>query len=211
MLPALLPLFPLPRAVLFPRAFLPLHIFEPRYREMTAECLASHQHFILALTRTYEGPDLVPAETPIFETACLARIVRAEPLPDGRFNLLVQGRESVRVREEASELSFRQARWEAMPFDEDAPWPGPARDALVASLFRYAARFDLTPQIKQLLDLGLAPATLINTLAMALELDPVEKIFLLESSSLPERAERLHQVIEFAISGRGLPDDTPGD
>src|SRR6185437_10749099 len=55
MLPALLPLFPLPRVVLFPHTFLPLHIFEPRYRQMTAECLATHQHFILALTRAHEG------------------------------------------------------------------------------------------------------------------------------------------------------------
>ena len=204
MLPALLPLFPLPRVVLFPRTFLPLHIFEPRYRQMAAECLASHQHFILALTRTYEGPDLVPAETPIFETACLARIVRSEPLPDGRFNLLVQGRKAVRLREEPSARSFRQAHWDAMPFDEEALWPEAARAALVESLYRFAARFDLTPQIKQLLDMELAPPVLLNTLAMALDLDPVEKLFLLEASSLPERAERLHQVIEFALSDRGL-------
>ena len=63
MLPAILPLFPLPRVVLFPRTFLPLHIFEPRYRQMTAECLASHKHFILLLTRAHEGPDVLPEAT----------------------------------------------------------------------------------------------------------------------------------------------------
>ena len=208
MLPALLPLFPLPRVVLFPRTFLPLHIFEARYREMVAACLATHQHFLLALTRAHEGSDLVPAETPIFETACLARIVRAEPLPDGRFNLLVQGREAVRVEEEPSSSSFRQARWEAKPFDAVAPWPESSRAALIESLFKFAARFDLAPQIKQVLDLELPPPTLLNTFAMALDLDPVEKLFLLEAPSLPARAERLHQVLEFAIQDRNLPDES---
>ena len=207
MLPALLPLFPLPRVVLFPRTFLPLHIFEPRYRQMVGDCLASHQHFLLALTRTYEGPDLVPAETPIFETACLARIVRSESLPDGRFNLLVQGRQAVRAHEEPSGQDYRQAHWDALAFDEEAAWPEPARATLVNTLFRFAARFDLTPQIKELLDLELAPQVLLNTLAMALDLDPVEKLFLLEAASLPERAERLHQLLDFALSGRGLPED----
>ena len=205
MLPALLPLFPLPRVVLFPHTFLPLHIFEARYRQMTAECLATHQSFILALTRTYEGPDLVPAETPVYDIACLARIVRAEPLPDGCFNLLVQGRKAVRIVEEPSARAFRQARWEPLPFDEASPWSGAAQEALVGSLSRFAARFELGPQIKQLLDLDLAVPVLLNTLAMALDLDPVEKQFLLEAPSLPELGERLHQLIEFALNDRDLP------
>ncbi|HTL98889.1 MAG TPA: LON peptidase substrate-binding domain-containing protein [Holophagaceae bacterium] len=204
MLPALLPLFPLPRGVLFPHTYLPLHIFEPRYRQMTAECLATHQHFILALTRAHEGSDLVPAETPAYGIACLARIVRSEPLPDGRFNLLVQGREAVRIAEEPSARSFRQAKWEPLPFDAESPWPEAAREALTVSLFRFAARFDLAPQIKQLLDLGLAPPVLLNTLAMALDLDPVEKQFLLEAPSLSDLGDRLHQLIEFALNDRGF-------
>lgn len=204
MLPAILPLFPLPRVVLFPHAFLPLHIFEPRYRQMTAECLASHQRFILALTRTYEGPDLVPAETPVFETACLARIVRSEPLPDGRFNLLVQGRRAVRIAEVASPKPFRQASWEALPFDAESPWRPQDRAALTESLYRYAARYDLAPQLKRLLDLDLDAPVLLNTLAMALDLDPVEKQFLLEATSVPEEAERLHQLLEFALNDRGM-------
>ena len=204
MLPAILPLFPLPRVVLFPHAFLPLHIFEPRYRQMTAECLATHQRFILALAKTDESGDLVPPEEPVFETACLARIVRSEPLPDGRFNLLVQGRHAVRVSETPSTRSFRQARWEAVPFDPEAPWREHARAALTESLFKYAARYDLTPQLKRLLDLDLTAPVLLSTLAMALDLDPVEKQFLLEAPSVPEMAERLHQVIEFALSDRGF-------
>ena len=204
MLPALLPLFPLPRVVLFPHTFLPLHIFEPRYRQMTAECLASHQHFILVLTRTHEGPDLVPAATATFGTGCLARIVKTEPLPDGRFNILVQGRQAVRVREEPSTRSFRQAAWEAEPFDPAAPWPDLDRTAFFESLFRFASRFHLEAQVKQLVELDLAPPVLLNTLAIALYLDPVEKQFLLEARDLRELAGRFHHLLEFALNDRGL-------
>lgn len=207
MLPAILPLFPLPRVVLFPHSFLPLHIFELRYRQMTAECLASHQHFILVLTRAHEGPDLVPATTPIFGTGCLARIVKSEPLADGRFNILVQGRQAVRIQEEPSTRSFREARWEVEPFDPDSPWPEEARGIFLESLLRFADRFDLGPQVKQLLGLELAPPVLLNTLAMALDLDPVEKQFLLEAPDLAELAGRFHQLLEFALNDRGF---TPG-
>ncbi|HXC17023.1 MAG TPA: LON peptidase substrate-binding domain-containing protein [Holophagaceae bacterium] len=209
MLPALLPLFPLPRVVLFPHTFLPLHIFEPRYRQMTAECLASHQHFILALTRAHEGPDLVPVASATFGTGCLARIVKTEALPDGRFNILVQGRQAVRIKEEPSNRPFRQSRWEPEPFDGEAPWPEDARGAFTESLFRFADRFDLTAQVKQLLDLDLAPAVLLNTLAMALDLDPVEKQFLLEAPGLLSLADRFHQVLDFTLHGRDMPGGSP--
>jgi Lon protease-like protein len=204
MLPAILPLFPLPRVVLFPHTFLPLHLFELRYRQMAAECLASHQHFILVLTRAHEGPDLVPVATPTFGTGCLARIVKSEPLADGRFNILVQGRQAVRIQEEPSSRPFREARWEAEPFDPGAPWPEGARAAFLEILARFAARFDLGPQVKQLLDLELAPPVLLNTLAMALDLDPVEKQFLLEAPDLRELGERFHQLLEFALNDRGF-------
>src|SRR5689334_214132 len=113
MLPDTLPLFPLPRVVLFPHTFIPLHIFEPRYRQMTSDILASHHHFVLALAREEAGgSDLLPGTTPIFEVGTLARVVRAEPLADGRWNLLVQGRHAVRVLEEAEGSPYRQARVE---------------------------------------------------------------------------------------------------
>jgi Lon protease-like protein len=204
MLPAILPLFPLPRVVLFPHTFLPLHIFEQRYRQMTAECLATHQHFILVLTQAHEGTDLVPETTPIFGTGCLARIVKAEPLADGRFDILVQGRQALLIQEEPSSRSFRQARWEAAPFDTEALWPEEARGPFLWNLHRFAERFDLEPQVKQLLDLDLAPVVLLNTLAMALDLDPVEKQFLLEAPDLPELSDRFHQLLEFALNDRGF-------
>ena len=90
MLPAVLPLFPLSQVALFPHTFLPLHIFEPRYRQLVTEALVGHQHFILVLAKDPVTTD--PLDRPaIFEVGCLARIVRAEPLSEGRWNILVEG------------------------------------------------------------------------------------------------------------------------
>ncbi len=207
MLPAILPLFPLPRVVLFPHTFLPLHIFEPRYRKMTSEILASHHHFVVALARDGEAAsDLLPGTTPIHEICSLARLARAEPMADGRWNLLVQGRCAVKVLEEVDGKPYRQARIEELPFDGLRSLEGGSRGALLDSLDRYSSRFELAPQVRQLLDLELQDEVLLNTLAMALDFEPVEKQFLLEARNLPDLAERLHQLLDFAAHGRGLPE-----
>ena len=92
----LVPVFPLPNVVLFPGVVCPLHVFEPRYREMVTDVLAGERLIALALLRPgweaeYEG---APA---VHEVACVGRVAAAEPLRDGRFNILVQGEERVRI------------------------------------------------------------------------------------------------------------------
>jgi Lon protease-like protein len=82
----LLPLFPLP-LVLFPRAPLPLHIFEPRYRELVADCLNGTREFgVICRPETVAESDILPGTA-----GCIARIDTAEHLPDGRANVLVTG------------------------------------------------------------------------------------------------------------------------
>ena len=77
MLPAILPLFPLAQVVLFPHPYLPLHIFEPRYRQLTADVLATHRHFILGVAKDAARKDPLPQDEPCFPTATLACIVKA--------------------------------------------------------------------------------------------------------------------------------------
>jgi Lon protease-like protein len=207
MVPDTLPLFPLPRLVLFPHTFVPLHIFEPRYRQMTSEILASHHHLAMVLAKQEPETDLLPGTAPTFEVCTLARVVRAEPLADGRWNLLVQGRRAARVLAEVEGKPYRQARLEEVPFDGETPLESHLRGALLRSLHGFSSRFELMPQIKQLLDLQLSDEVLLNTLAMALEFEPVEKQFLLEARSLGDLAERLHQLLDFAAQDRGLPEE----
>src|SRR5438094_2455530 len=89
-------LFPLPNLVLFPHVIQPLHIFEPRYRQMTADALDGDGLIALAILqpdweKDYEGK---PA---IYPVACLGKIVADQRLEDGRYNLLLRGLRRARV------------------------------------------------------------------------------------------------------------------
>jgi len=103
------PVFPLPRGVLGPRALLPLHIFEPRYRAMIAHCLATHRALVVA--RVADERDRDDAGRPRFaHVAGLGFIVEHKALPDGRSNILLQGRARVSLEEIPSGDPFRRVR-----------------------------------------------------------------------------------------------------
>src|SRR5260221_6462218 len=84
------PLFPLPNVVLLPRAVLPLHIFEERYKQMTADVLRGHRQIAMALLNRGWEKDYYgrPAIEPV---VCVGTILSHERLPDGRYNFLLQG------------------------------------------------------------------------------------------------------------------------
>src|SRR5262245_15464455 len=82
-------LFPLPNLVLFPNVVQPLHIFEPRYREMTADALAGDR--LIAIVLLQEGADESSNQAPIHSVACLGRIIADQAMSDGRYNLLLRG------------------------------------------------------------------------------------------------------------------------
>jgi Lon protease-like protein len=104
-----LPVFPLPQAVLFPRALLPLHIFEPRYRAMLAHCLGTHRAMVIA--RIADEGDVDAEGRPRF--ACVAGlgvIVQHRALPDGRSNIVLHGRARVSIEEHPSDTPYRCVR-----------------------------------------------------------------------------------------------------
>ncbi len=110
-------LFPLPNLVLFPHVEQGLHMFEPRYRQMTADALAGDQLIAMVLLtpddnwdETYDG------RPPIEPTACLGRVVAAEKLPDGRYHLKLRGLARLRLVEEIPDADklYRLARGELL-------------------------------------------------------------------------------------------------
>ncbi|MBI5864986.1 MAG: LON peptidase substrate-binding domain-containing protein [Planctomycetes bacterium] len=106
-LPSVVPIFPLPEVVLFPQQLLPLHIFEPRYRAMTADALADHGCIAIALLRPgYEEAYFTP-HAMIHPVVGVGRIVTAERLPDGRYNLLLRGEARARVSAEETIHGYR--------------------------------------------------------------------------------------------------------
>ena len=102
--PLPIPVFPLAGALLFPRAQLPLHIFEPRYRAMVRDALAGDRLIGMVQPRDQNDP---PA---LFETGCLGRIESVEELEDGRFNIVLEGLTRFRIaRELETDTPYRRA------------------------------------------------------------------------------------------------------
>ncbi|HSU65398.1 MAG TPA: LON peptidase substrate-binding domain-containing protein [Tepidisphaeraceae bacterium] len=107
------PLFPLPNVVLFPRAVLPLHIFEERYKAMTADAIDGNRQIAMALLRPgwekryHERAEIEPV-------VCVGTILSHEKLLDGRYNFLLQGTVRARVVREFGHLAYRVAELEAL-------------------------------------------------------------------------------------------------
>src|SRR3954466_8867822 len=95
-LPAAAPLFPLPNVVLFPRAVLPLHIFEERYLAMTADALRGDRLIAMALLKSGWERDYY-SKPPIEPVVCVGQILTHEQLPDGKYNVLLQGVARARI------------------------------------------------------------------------------------------------------------------
>src|SRR5437868_10678612 len=133
------PLFPLPNVVLFPRAVLPLHIFEERYKAMTADALAGGRRRIaMALLKPgWEKNYYGQAE--IAPVVCVGNILSHERLADGKYNFLLQGHTRARLVREVGDEPYRQAVLEplAQTRSSDADLAD-ARRRLVASSARAA-------------------------------------------------------------------------
>jgi Lon protease-like protein len=193
----LLPLFPLPNVVLFPNVFLPLHVFEPRYREMVADAIATDRMIGMVLLRPgwerdYEG------RPPVYPIGCSGVITHVERLADGRYNLVLRGVERFRVVKEDQAKSYRRAMVD--PLIEPA-LQSPDRDTLRSCRAKLESL--LTPVDRPTTDVKM-PATmndedLVNALAQYLDLEPLEKQALLEQGSLRMRAQSLVELLEMKM------------
>ena len=202
MLPATLPLFPLPNVVLFPGVYLPLHIFEPRYREMTADALAGDRLIGMALLKpgyeaNYDG------RPPVYPIGCAGLITHAAKLPDGRFNIVLQGVERFRLQAEDHSRAYRVGTVQAL---EDGPMP-PADTATLRGL-RERLEHLVSPVIEGAGgELNVPPTMsdtdLVHALAQYLDLDAIEKQALLECDTLLHRASSLADLLEMkALTAR---------
>ncbi|MCC7146823.1 MAG: LON peptidase substrate-binding domain-containing protein [Phycisphaeraceae bacterium] len=104
-----MPVFPLPRCVLLPHATVPLHVFEPRYRQMTAHALAADKLVAMAVFEGQLWKSDYHGQPPLRPHVCVGYIVRHERLPDGRFNLLLQGICRAKITRETISKPYRKA------------------------------------------------------------------------------------------------------
>jgi Lon protease-like protein len=193
----LLPIFPLPNVVLFPNVFLPLHIFEPRYREMVADALASDRLIGMVLLRPGWERDY-GGRPPVYRIGCSGVITHVERLLDGRYNIVLRGIDRFRIVTEDGERSYRRAAVESLR-DRDLGADDRAavrrQRSRLEALVALAVENTAEPKIPS----AMSDEDLVNALAQYLDLEPLEKQALLERHSLRTRAESLVELLEMKI------------
>ncbi|HJU05930.1 MAG TPA: LON peptidase substrate-binding domain-containing protein [Nitrospiraceae bacterium] len=199
--PNRIPVFPLPNVVFFPKTYLPLHVFEPRYREMVADTAAEGRCVGIALLKEGWEQDYY-GNPPIYEVGCVGRLVSAQGLPDGRYNILLQGLHRYEIREELYSKSYRQARIALKPHAPEGLLDSVDRSELMRLVGEYLKTQDNGYVWRTFLDSDIKGEVLINTLSTYLDLTPLEKQLLLEADSLRQRARRLGDLIQFKIYER---------
>jgi len=191
-------LFPLPNLVMFPYVIQPLHIFEPRYRQMTTDALAGDRFLSIVLMRPgfeadYEG------QPPLHSVGCLGKIVADQRLDDGRFNLLLRGVRRVRLLHEVpTDRLYRTARVELL--QDRGSLEGMAatgfRAELVGQIPRWVPKdVAVREQFRKLLESDLSAGALCDVFGFALPLEPALKQQLLEELDVVERARRLIEML----------------
>ena len=214
-LPEVLSIFPLTGVLLLPGTRLPLHIFEPRYRNMVHDALEAEGVFgmiqpFVPQHDNFPRPGAERTIPELYPVGCAGHIERWEKAPDGRYMVQLRGISRFRVKEELSlERGYRRVRPDYACFD-DLEEPDSAsvdRPRLTRALDRYAETRGLTIDLKQLDPIP--DIDLVNFLGVAMPFHPSEKQALLESGSIGEREKLLVSLLEFggdaapASSGTG--------
>lgn len=192
-------LFPLPNLVFFPHVMQPLHIFEPRYRQMTADALEGDRLIAMALPMPGWEEDYAKAPA-LHPVACLGHITAEQHLDDGRFNILLRGIARIRiVKEVKSKKLYRIARTEIL---HEVPLAGEDvacrwRRRLIEKSPRWLCnQEEFVDQFQKLLHSDLDLGVLCDILTFALPLDAEFKQQLLEELDVETRLQVLHDFLE---------------
>lgn len=202
-LPDTIPVFPLPGALLLPRARLPLHIFEPRYLAMLDDTLKTRTRLIGMVQPLGGNTEVKPLQA----IGCAGRVTAFSETEDGRYMITLAGISRFRVAGEVDGFTpYRRcnASWEGFERDLGAVETDPDfdRDAFFDLLGRYFEAEELQTDWDSLREAE--DELLINSLSMLCPFEPEDKQALLEAPSLQTRRETLVTLIEFAMRGGGL-------
>jgi Lon protease-like protein len=202
----IVPIFPLPNVVFFPKTLLPLHIFEQRYRDMMREALAGDGRIVIVLLRTgweaqYEGK---PA---VYEIACVGKISTHEELDDGKYNIVLEGLHRVRVVRELEHSPYRLAEVEILDEEgcDDRQEEVIVRRNHLSGLFirftELATRgksrvVELIPQ--------LSFEALVNLVASTINMPVEDKQALLEMDDITHRCDMLIPILQRQLEAMDL-------
>ncbi|HVR09450.1 MAG TPA: LON peptidase substrate-binding domain-containing protein [Thermoanaerobaculia bacterium] len=224
-LPAVLPVFPLTGSLLLPGNWLPLNVFEPRYRHLVEDATGAAagtrdegatergERWIGMIQPrvphqdNWPALDEPPANPELYDVGCAGRIERCEPQADGRYLVLLKGVSRFRVRRELALVrGYRRVAADYAEFAADLLEPQAELDP--APLLRAVREYGQKQGLSFDLDvLGSLPGVaLLNGLAVALPFRPAEKQALLEADGPHDRRRIL-----LALMGMGIEPLDPGD
>lgn len=205
-MPAHIPLFPLPGALLLPGGQLPLNIFEPRYLRMVDDALAEDRIIGMVQPRR----DSLIGAPPLYNVGCAGRIISFVETDDGRYLITLSGQKRFRIIEEIDvKTPYRKAAidWSAYPADSSADLSTELidRERLLAAMHRYLDAEGLKTDWKLV---GDAPTqALVVSLAMGCPFATNEKQALLEAETMAERADCLIALMEMSCAGENGGDE----
>ncbi len=200
-LPTTIPIFPLPGALLLPRAKLPLHIFEPRYLAMIDDALKT-QTRLIGMVQPYDVPD--SEETRLHAIGCAGRLTALSETEDGRYMITLSGASRFRIRTEVEGFEpYRRCDVDWSDFGRDMGKPEHDtefdRSVFLSLLRRYFEDQSLSADWSSLSEAD--DELLINSMSMLCPFQPEDKQALLEAPSLSTRRETLVTLMEFALRG----------
>ncbi|MBO9413094.1 MULTISPECIES: LON peptidase substrate-binding domain-containing protein [unclassified Ruegeria] len=204
-LPETVSVFPLPGALLLPRARLPLHIFEPRYLQMLDDALKTPERLIGMVQPNPSASN----DARLHQIGCAGRVTQFSETEDGRYLITLSGVSRFRIRSELDAFTpYRRCAvsWEG--FDRDLGKTeqddGFNRPRFLNLLEKFFSSQNLSTDWDTLKDAD--DELLVNSLSMLLDFDPEEKQALLEAPCLRTRRETLVTLIEFAMRGGSSED-----
>lgn len=200
-LPETIPLFPLPGALLLPRALLPLHIFEPRYLAMLEDCLKT-PHRLIGMVQPLENG--ISGQSRLHEIGCAGRVTQFSETEDGRYMITLSGMSRFRIKREVTGFSpyvKSDVGWSDFTRDlgKEEEDPNFDRQTFLKLLSRYFEAAALQTDWGSLEEAD--DELLINSLSMLCPFSVEEKQALLEAPRLTDRRETLAALMEFTCRG----------
>jgi Lon protease-like protein len=202
-----LPIFPLAQVVLFPKVRVPLHIFEPRYRAMTRAALDGDRRIGMVAVRPGAGDDMA-GDPPVYSVGCEGHVEQAVRLPDGRYNIVLQGVAPFRIRDELPRSGERLYRVvHAVTIAEDATAEelarvGSHRREIVELLIELVRQ--IAPEQAEAIDdeqfEGIDDETFVNAVSQAVEFPVPDKQSLLEANGVSARCDQLLALLRFRLA-----------
>lgn len=210
-LPDIIPLFPLTGAILLPKGYLPLNIFEPRYIEMVEAAHDSDgiigmiQPKGARISNTRDNNDLYGTAKrgrPIYKTGCAGLITKMETIGENQYLVILNGISRFEILEELPMVnSYREARVSNANFSEDGNekplTDKKLKERYLSSLKKYFNRFNMDINPSDFSDIS--DEEIINSMAMICPFDSAEKQLIIETSTLTDRAKLMIKIIDFNL------------